>query len=287
MLFIDDKQNKLVLKSKSGKTLWRGTLMIEDESGESVCSLSADYSEQTDRWKAKLSFSSSNGELDVLNINILPIDGKKLKRILLRLEGGKDGIPSLNSSDTRMLGSRGGTFGEDGVLSLGTGDVTKSSLATILHHPEREYSLLFGIGGISEDFAFFHTDEQFLTAGFDINRVIQKQETYCLAFGANTDPFGLLDNYGDYLAKFARPSIAAQTGWNSWDYYGAAVSMKSVREEMAAISASPLKGKLKYIVLDMGWEQAWGEWTPNSRFPREYRSIAQDIYVKNVQFPIG
>jgi hypothetical protein len=274
---MDEKQNKIILKSKSGEILWRGTLVVEDESGENICSLNTDYSGQAKDWKSELSFSSTNEDIDILNIDILPIRGMRLKRIFLRLEGGKDAVPPFKSSDTRMLGSRGGTFGENGILRLETDDVTRSFLITILYHPEHKYSLLFGIGGIPEDFSYFQADKQYLTAGFNIDREIIKPEKYSLAFGANADPFKLLDDYGDYMAKFARPSCAPQTGWNSWDYYGAAVSMNSVRDEMAAINTSFLKDKLKYIVLDFGWEQAWGEWNPNSRFPSEYLSIAQEI----------
>ena len=91
------------------------------------------------------------------------------------------------------------------------------------------------------------------------------------------DPLALLDDYGNHLARFARPPSGPQTGWNSWDYYAGAVSMADVRREMAAINASPLRGRLRHIVLDMGWEQSWGEWTPNRRFPGRFRTIAREI----------
>ena len=277
MLTLNVEQNAVVLRGKSGVTLWRGELAVEDEADQHICFWDENGAGQAGQWRLKLVPSSLDGDLFCLSVSILPISGRKLERVFLRLEGGRDAVPPLDSSDTKMLGMRGGTFGEDGVVSLGKDSPAKSSLVTVLSHPDQKYSLLFGLGNISEDFSYFQAEGKSLAAGFHIDRVIQKQETYCLALGAGPGPLDLLNAYGSYLSRFARPVGAPQTGWNSWDYYGAAVSMKSVREEMAAINASPLKGKLKYVVLDMGWEQAWGEWIPNRRFPAKYRTIAKEV----------
>ena len=83
-------------------------------------------------------------------------------------------------------------------------------------------------------------------------------------------------SYGD-LSQWSSPAGPVPTWWNSWDYYGGAIALADVRREMAAINASPLRGKLKYLTLDMGWEQAWGEWVPNGRFPQTYRALAEEI----------
>jgi hypothetical protein len=98
-----------------------------------------------------------------------------------------------------------------------------------------------------------------------------------LAFGTGDDPIDLLNDYGRHLSQFARRRRPIVTGWNSWDYYGASVSMDDVRSEIAAIKASPLAHELTHVVIDMGWWSDWGEDVPSRRFPASYRAIAEEI----------
>ncbi|HOM80468.1 MAG TPA: alpha-galactosidase [Armatimonadota bacterium] len=61
---------------------------------------------------------------------------------------------------------------------------------------------------------------------------------------------------------------APPVGWNSWDYYFAAVWLDDIIENMDAIRADPvLSRQVGPIVIDMGWSHTEGDWYPNYRFP--------------------
>jgi hypothetical protein len=71
---------------------------------------------------------------------------------------------------------------------------------------------------------------------------------------------------------------AIPIGWNSWDYYFSSVSLNDLIENMDAICAdASLRERIEYIVLDMGWEHAWGEWQPNYRFPGGLERVVKEI----------
>ena len=74
----------------------------------------------------------------------------------------------------------------------------------------------------------------------------------------------------------------AQPGWNSWYQLWDGVAETDVRANAALLppvidarvpaGAPPLR-----VVIDDGWEQAWGDWTPNARFPSGLDGIAADF----------
>lgn len=67
-------------------------------------------------------------------------------------------------------------------------------------------------------------------------------------------------------------------GWNSWDYYFSTVTLEDVIENMETIcNDAGLRDRIHYIVVDMGWEHAWGEWQPNYCFPGGLERLAQEI----------
>jgi hypothetical protein len=80
-------------------------------------------------------------------------------------------------------------------------------------------------------------------------------------------------------AKTPRP---AQAGWNSWYELWDTVDEQGVRAN-AALLPAVLGGRLPQgvpplrVVIDDGWEQAWGDWTPNARFSSGLNGIAADF----------
>ena len=63
--------------------------------------------------------------------------------------------------------------------------------------------------------------------------------------------------------------LADYMGWNSFDYYANTETLADIEENAAAINALPaLKGRVKWICVDSGWEYRWGEYYAlEHRFP--------------------
>jgi hypothetical protein len=90
-------------------------------------------------------------------------------------------------------------------------------------------------------------------------------------------------NARDALHAFAQHVPIQNTapipaGWNSWDYYFSSVALDDLIENMDAIRADATLGeRMRYIVLDMGWEHVWGDWQPNHRFPGGLERVAHEV----------
>ena len=168
-------------------------------------------------------------------------------------------------------------------LSEGTSGIespVSSNLVAALGSCGESPGLLFGVNGLYQDLSYFKVAGGRLLAGFNISRIRGGRQSYGLVFGTGKCPLSLLEMYGELLKKvpgMSRPISELPTGWNSWDYYAGAVSMTELRWEMAAINKSPLKGRLKYFTIDMGWEEGWGVWQTNRRFPGSLRALAKEI----------
>lgn len=77
--------------------------------------------------------------------------------------------------------------------------------------------------------------------------------------------------YASHLPYTPVRSVDIPVGWNSWDYYASSVGLDDVIENMECIQHNPaLAARVKYIVVDMGWEHMLGEWQPNYRFPGRF-----------------
>ncbi len=93
------------------------------------------------------------------------------------------------------------------------------------------------------------------------------------------DGFQLMNEYGDAnvtekkdFDRFAVP------GWNSWDYYRWTITEDEVLENAEFIAADPVLSKhIKRIIIDDGWQYAYGEWEANSYFPHGMKSLAAKI----------
>jgi hypothetical protein len=100
---------------------------------------------------------------------------------------------------------------------------------------------------------------------------------------AGKEPNALLEQYGRALpsrAREIRPPVPA--GWNSWYELWDGVDEEAVRAN-AALAKDLLAPHLPdghgppRIVIDDGWQVAWGEWVPNERFPSGLDGLAADL----------
>jgi len=279
MLSFDEKRQEVQAHDESGKRLWEGELVAEDDRGLHVfrsAARSGGCRGRAGGWAVRLEFATPGEGLDTLKLWIEPQDTRGLKRLFLRVPGGCDAVPALDTSRTRMFSLPNNVFVEKGIVKLGKdrGTVT-SSFLTVLSSGKR--NLLAGVGDMSEDFSFLSVDGKTLEAGFEPERALKNETSYCLVVATGSDPLDLLDIYGRYLSRFSRTHAESVAGWNSWDYYGGSVTMADLRKEMAAIDESPLKGKLTHFVVDMGWWTDWGDFQTNRRFPARPRAIAKEM----------
>lgn len=137
-------------------------------------------------------------------------------------------------------------------------------------------TLLVGLAGYAPDFPQITLGTGSITVSFAPRRALPEALELSVVVGMGDDAHALLERYGDLLGRGARALAPPPTGWNSWDYYQAAVTMDELRGELTAINASPLAGKLRVFCIDMGWETAWGDWRPNRNFP-EMAQVATEI----------
>lgn len=67
-------------------------------------------------------------------------------------------------------------------------------------------------------------------------------------------------------------------GWNSWDYYKLEVTEKDIIENMDFIRKTPwLRTRIRYIIIDDGWQTLCGDWEPNEKFPDGMDGLAAKI----------
>ena len=75
-------------------------------------------------------------------------------------------------------------------------------------------------------------------------------------------------------SSFPMPKL---TGWNSWDYYLNRVTAEDIFENVAALQARPFADRLRYIVIDDGWQKGWGLWEENEKFACGLKAVADRI----------
>lgn len=79
----------------------------------------------------------------------------------------------------------------------------------------------------------------------------------------------------------------ASAGWNSWYELWDDVDEKAVREN-APLARDVLTPHLPTgtplrIVVDDGWQKAWGDWEPNAKFPSGLSGLATDLKAQGFQ----
>ena len=93
------------------------------------------------------------------------------------------------------------------------------------------------------------------------------------------DGFQMMYEYADEnVTEEKNFDDIAVPGWNSWDYYRWTITEKEVLENAEFIAADPVLSKyVKRIIIDDGWQYAYGEWEANSYFPHGMKWLAGEI----------
>ncbi len=277
MVRSDSTDNRLVAQSREGKNLWRARLVVEDDEGRHEAAFgSEEGSAQAGPWTIVWSCTAVDS-LDGLALEVHPAGERRLGSVYLEVHGGEQAVPPLDTLHTKALVYGAKAFDPDGVVPLGPEVSLRSRVLLALGKTPRTPALLWGLGGPAEDLSWFSLGEGLLRAGFEVDRSLAAPLALPLLVGSAAETLDLLDAYGKALGAHARPASPPPTGWNSWDYYAGAISMNDVRREMAALVQAGMTQQVRHVVLDMGWEQSWGEWTPNRRFPGTFREIADEI----------
>lgn len=99
-----------------------------------------------------------------------------------------------------------------------------------------------------------------------------------------------LSAYGEALPTRAASAGRPEAGWNSWYELWDTVDEEAVRAN-AALAGENLTQRVPAellplrIVIDDGWQQEWGDWTGNEKFPSGMQQLATDL--KNEGFNTG
>lgn len=105
-------------------------------------------------------------------------------------------------------------------------------------------------------------------------------ETFRVELGSDLP--GMLQRHAQAItSRRATVQVAAPAGWNSWYQLWDTVDEVAVRENAKRIRATlgdraPQSGALR-IVVDDGWQLAWGDWDPNTKFPSGLSGLAKDL----------
>lgn len=148
-------------------------------------------------------------------------------------------------------------------------------------------ALLFGVIGkptcgvsFKNEYADFHRQGAMgMAIVFDCACILRPgAELKCsevLAYSGN-EPLKLLDLYASEWKRRVPPLVAERkVGWNSWDYYGGAVTLDVIKENASKLPE--LFDKKSVVVVDDGWQQRWGDWVPTDWFPGGLKNMAETI----------
>ena len=91
--------------------------------------------------------------------------------------------------------------------------------------------------------------------------------------------FELMQGYAEENSSGKRDfSSAVRPGWNSWDYYRWTVTEDDVLANAEFIARDKVLSKhVKKIIVDDGWQYAYGEWEANGLFPHGMKYLADRI----------
>lgn len=245
------------------------TIFAETDSGRTTGP--ADELLRGDAWQAELTIERHQDDCQVLTLTVTPQSAIRLKRLGLLFS------PELLPPGTRLFTANGVQEAETGAQLAEKPQIGGFALGLLLPNGD---NWLLGTAEVYDLPSCFSLADGQLSAGWLGQATISQtiSLTWRLARGACIER--LFAEYAEGLCRHPygrRPRLDVPTGWNSWDYYGGAISMRAVEKELKTISQSPLRGKLKYVTLDMGWEEFWGDWRPNRRFPARLATIANRI----------
>ena len=163
-----------------------------------------------------------------------------------------------------------------------TGDMSR--LMTALYLPGTESGVFFGAVPAGERlfYSAFQLSRTHLSGDWEVGIHLAPGETVAVGkvmlYAGDELDRALAEFAGMFGTPRPAPELVKNAGWNSWDYYLWQVSAEAVRENMQYIADTPwLRERIKYIVLDDGWQHAWGEWYANHRFPGGMKKMADEI----------
>lgn len=106
---------------------------------------------------------------------------------------------------------------------------------------------------------------------------------------AGEDLEDIMTRYGQSLPtrRWNEP-VPADAGWNSWYDLWDDVDEQAVRDNVPLATAIlephvPLDAPPLRIVVDDGWQVAWGEWEPNAKFPSGLDGLAADLHAQGYE----
>lgn len=92
-----------------------------------------------------------------------------------------------------------------------------------------------------------------------------------------------LERYGKSLqSRRASHPMPAAVGWNSWYELWDSVDEQAVRANAALVQTMlqphlPEQAPRLRVVVDDGWQKAWGVWEPNDKFPSGIEALAGEM----------
>ena len=186
---------------------------------------------------------------------------------------------------------------EDGVPAAGGADINTSFIqdrastswwAGLLGRPDGA-SLLWGVLAASRVPFYAAADDAggawAVWGGFDEHYELGPGEAIELDplwLGVGRDAHELWRRYGAAAAdrRPPRPLAQAPVGWSSWYTYYAEVTEQDVLDNLAVVAALNAGGAhapVGLVQVDDGWQQVWGEWTANDKFPSGMAALAAQI----------
>ncbi len=116
----------------------------------------------------------------------------------------------------------------------------------------------------------------------------QSLSSECFCIEAGPDLHGMLRRYGERLPSRRRShACQAQAGWMSWyELWDEGLNAQAVEDN--AQRARPLLERLTslrkpspavppYVIVDDGWQQNWGDWEPNPKFPEGLAGLSRTL----------
>lgn len=125
---------------------------------------------------------------------------------------------------------------------------------------------------------FLH--ELSVTTPFDLAYGVGRLTAEPVSLFVSDDGHGLMEAWAEeQAAGVIRPAPPPPlAGWNSWDYYRWTITEDAVLGNAEFIAADPVLSRhVKRIIIDDGWQYAYGEWDPNHLFPHGMEWLARRL----------
>ncbi len=98
-----------------------------------------------------------------------------------------------------------------------------------------------------------------------------------------------IDSMGTKLWQGSRSVQSRLLGWNSWYEFWDSTDEKHARANfgLAKTALDPLTAPAgRWLVIDDSWQNAWGDWTPNGKFPSGLDNLAKDVKAQGWHFGV-